>query len=334
MAELLQRIKNKTAYSYLDDSQRIDVLYVAGQPATLSFESGAVIKSSCINCFEESCLKIKVGENVWDDLRMSQTDVLCPTDAVFKDDDGNVSIDSDKCIGCGLCIAVCPVGAIHFNNQSKAVIHRDLSNLKRTDTPVVLNSLNISHSNQPIIESEPLIRGVLVNINMLDSRTATINRLVCKALQVTGIDTFLTRQGDVNMRMDGISAYGDFHILVEVETVANLDSPRDILDDVAVFCSRNNVDKSKVKGMIVLPELPNKRTEFWELISDIKNVVDLDIMIVPLTALLSVAWNKTAMDVLLFNLSKDNTSAREGITILLGREPNLASPCNLVEAAK
>ena len=31
-------------------------------------------------------------------------------------------IDQNKCIGCGTCVQLCPVGAISFNSDGKAVI--------------------------------------------------------------------------------------------------------------------------------------------------------------------------------------------------------------------
>lgn len=31
-------------------------------------------------------------------------------------------VDKKKCIGCGTCVAICPVGAISFGSDGKAVI--------------------------------------------------------------------------------------------------------------------------------------------------------------------------------------------------------------------
>ena len=33
-------------------------------------------------------------------------------------------IDKKKCISCGTCVAICPVGAISFGSDAKAVIDR------------------------------------------------------------------------------------------------------------------------------------------------------------------------------------------------------------------
>ena len=35
-------------------------------------------------------------------------------------------VDKNICIGCGTCVAVCPVGAIHFDENGKAEIDKGI----------------------------------------------------------------------------------------------------------------------------------------------------------------------------------------------------------------
>jgi anaerobic dimethyl sulfoxide reductase subunit B (iron-sulfur subunit) len=57
------------------------------------------VSISCQHCAEPQCVKV------------------CPTTAMHKDENGIVSVDQAKCIGCRYCEWACPYGAPHFNNE-------------------------------------------------------------------------------------------------------------------------------------------------------------------------------------------------------------------------
>lgn len=44
-------------------------------------------------------------------------EAACPVGAISKDETGFASIDFEKCISCGKCIAACPFGAVHERSQ-------------------------------------------------------------------------------------------------------------------------------------------------------------------------------------------------------------------------
>ena len=73
------------------------------QGANDTWESDAYVyhvSSSCQHCDDPACAKV------------------CPTRAMAKDaDTGLVSVDADKCIGCGYCEMACPYGAPHVDRQ-------------------------------------------------------------------------------------------------------------------------------------------------------------------------------------------------------------------------
>lgn len=51
---------------------------------------------------------------------------VCPTSAIYRVEDGTVSVDAKKCIGCKLCISACPLGNITFSPVEKKVVKCDL----------------------------------------------------------------------------------------------------------------------------------------------------------------------------------------------------------------
>ncbi|MEM3703318.1 MAG: 4Fe-4S dicluster domain-containing protein [Candidatus Bathyarchaeia archaeon] len=60
----------------------------------------------------------------------------CPTKAIYKEADGIVLVNRDLCIGCKMCVEVCPFRVIQFNLQDNIVekctlcVHRVREGLK------------------------------------------------------------------------------------------------------------------------------------------------------------------------------------------------------------
>ena len=52
---------------------------------------------------------------------------VCPTLAIEKDiETGGVTIDPDRCMGCGSCLTVCPFGAISYDSDRRQIMKCEL----------------------------------------------------------------------------------------------------------------------------------------------------------------------------------------------------------------
>lgn len=51
---------------------------------------------------------------------------VCPVEAITRNDQGIVLIDSDLCIGCRECMAACPFGAMQFDDEQDTAVKCDL----------------------------------------------------------------------------------------------------------------------------------------------------------------------------------------------------------------
>lgn len=57
------------------------------------------VPTLCNHCEDAACVRV------------------CPTEAMYKDENGLTLHDPDKCIGCKSCYQACPYGAINFNKN-------------------------------------------------------------------------------------------------------------------------------------------------------------------------------------------------------------------------
>ncbi|MGD2098800.1 MAG: 4Fe-4S dicluster domain-containing protein [Desulfobacterales bacterium] len=70
---------------------------------------GVYIPMSCQQCEDAPCLEV------------------CPKDAIYRDDVlESVAINHDLCIGCKMCVAACPFGAMRWNAGRSRVFKCDL----------------------------------------------------------------------------------------------------------------------------------------------------------------------------------------------------------------
>lgn len=72
-------------------------------------EAGLQVPMVCMQCDEPHCMTV------------------CTVNAITKDSKtGTVNVDSEKCIGCKMCVSACPFGNMTYSSRLKKVIKCDL----------------------------------------------------------------------------------------------------------------------------------------------------------------------------------------------------------------
>ncbi len=79
------------------------------------YEETAAMPLNCRHCEKAPCIQV------------------CPTSALYKDDDGAVLLSPLKCIGCMMCAVVCPFGIPRLDKRHKIMVKCDLCEYRRRE---------------------------------------------------------------------------------------------------------------------------------------------------------------------------------------------------------
>lgn len=335
MSKILKANYVQTEISIFKDGKISSVTFNPENSADILFQNGKKIKSGCLNCINPKCISVNDDDIEcvdFPDIAHDMSRYLCPVKAIRSGSD-HIAIDSSKCIGCGICVSSCPVGAI-FLRDGKAVVacaeKKDLEILSVDATGIKEQEHFLKENNnnekKGIIqkETERILGDITDEIKLMSQEEQNI--LARNLLIKLGNHATLARQGNVYMRMDGFYSNTKQFGVVEVETGTDmLDVSRAILDDVAVVNVRYSVDKSKNHPLAIVLSLPNKRTDYWQVLKDIRDIVKMRIGTITFGALLILLWNnKEVHDFDKFYIDVDNSSIRSAVTSLVGRPVNIS----------
>ena len=329
MSNLLSHAtESEIEYRFLDNLIPTQVTFVDNAPNTLQLSNGEEIASPCLNCSAKPCLYFdeSTHSNIVD---VVFSEDVCPTNALYLDESEQVMVDSDSCIGCGLCAFRCKTGAIYLANN-KAVIHRDVTHLfegKLPETEVKYNGSVINNLEQKTME--------LISIIHESKKSGVVtNNLIKSSFMSLGFKVIKPRVGDVNLRMDLIIDTNQKLYLVEIDGLGSPDTIRDVIDDVAIFCDKYNRKLDSLAGVSCLLEFPNKRSEYYELISDAESVLKFNIYSISLGVILAALFNRKYLNIDLFSINEKQTSCRTALETILESNCGFNGKSSLIEAAK
>ncbi len=334
MSRILSANYIQTEISIFKNGKICSLTFNPEKGTDILFQNGKRIQAGCINCINPKCMSLSDDDIEcveFPGIAHDMSKYLCPANAI-KSGAEQIVIDDKKCIGCGLCVVSCPVGAIYLKDGKARVAHVDKKELDilSVDATGIQKQKrfleeNVAVDKAGIIqkESERIIGSICDEIKQMSQEKQNI--LARNLLIKLGNHATLARQGNVYMRMDGFYSNKKQFGVVEIETGADmLDVSRAILDDVAVANVRYGVDKNKNHPLAIVLSLPNKRTDYWQVLKDIRDIVEMPIGTITFGALLLLLWNnKEVYDFDQFYIDVDNSSIRSSVSALLGRSINV-----------
>jgi Fe-S-cluster-containing hydrogenase component 2 len=321
-----------------------EICYAPGIPAEIVFSDNKKAHATCLHCSDAPCLNFSekdLENSAFPEFPQDGSTNVCATNAMTWDKENGVPvIDESRCINCGVCAIRCPVGAIFMTEQG-AKVHNDENNFfvsvegnEQIDNQIFNQSIvkfdNIKRTGKLLNETDEIMKKIYDKITLLRTEAQFPNILTRNLLLALDLRCSIRRRGDVNIRMDAVlGPPGTKYGVVEIEFDQNalLDSPRNILDDIAVLSSRYQIKPTEITPLIVSLVLPNSRSEYWRVIKDINNVLKIKINSITIGALLLFVWNlkKINFEYINFYADIDNMEIRNSIESYLKRKLNISS---------
>ena len=278
-----------------------EVLFEEDEATTVLLADGRAGTGSCLGCGSAPCLEKDPSElalfSVLDAFPGDPSLDVCPTRAIRWDAGKAVaSIVATDCIGCGLCVSRCPYGAISLMEGLTARVETN-----DTDGLVTAGPARGMHS-QPERKGQIAALDALAAANLpatvggLADTRATL--LVRNLLNEVGLSVRTRRRGDTNMRIDAVGfSRSKRPFVAEIEFGASvLESPRALLEDVAVLHSRYGYQVTDIDPVSIILSFPNVRSEYYQVIRDIETVLGLRCRTITVGALVALLWNCSRLE--------------------------------------
>lgn len=262
------------------------------------FNSGEeLIRGACCNCSQRYCSRYTSNElhsELFAAFPKNTSNRVCPTDAIDFDETGCAYINSDSCINCGLCVHRCPFAAIQFSpkkhtcqiNTERQLSYKECSS---NDQQLVINDLFaikkvVSYTGISKSFASTLADKMKVNTNAFPDLSEIVVR---NSFLNAGLICNTNAAGNNHFRVEFFAESNDKIIIGESE-ITNTDTlsvTRRILDDIAVLIGRYGFTSNQILPLAVINGLPNKRTDYYEVVEDIYNVLGVQICTITYHAL-------------------------------------------------
>ena len=314
--------------------------------ALIKFSDGGWAPGSCIHCLNPPCLEYTEDEielEIFKEFPSDRTLEVCPTKAIsWPQESDSPTIDSTVCISCGICVSRCPVAAIYIDSDETTAILNDLPNKyfllqdqevsETKQKPLLEMFLQVPESGIFVLEDDDILQRFFDKFKSVATEqkhsSQFPNHLVRNLMLEVGIQALMSRRGDAYLRMDIVfEQNGKNAGTCEVELGGGvLDAPRNLLDNLAVLVSRYEISKDNIMPLVVPLSLPNQRSEYWQVIKDIKQVLNLQINSLTIGMLVLLVWNRIKISLdsqEMLYADSDLYTLTDKFEQILGRELNV-----------
>ena len=285
----MKKLSLRDNYSY-NQSYKLDF-----QPSSIYITdgfSGFIVdgkkeRGRCAKCVQQFCRQYQRSElysEKFSTFPKNTSNRVCPVDAIRVGSDSCSTIDTQKCISCGLCLHRCPYSAIQIDfSKKKCWVNNENSH--------VIASTNQEESQKQIDSFNSLRREIhfskitsifanWLSIQLSSSTVKDISEIVVRnVLTNLGCKCNTNAPGNNHNRVEFFAESGKKIIIGESE-ITNSDTlsvTRRILDDLAVLSSRHKFPLKDIVPLAVINGLPNKRTDYYEVIEDIEKVLGIKV---------------------------------------------------------
>ncbi len=176
----------------------------------------------------------------------------------------------------------------------KVKIFEKLSNAE-TEKASPIN--NLVCNELPLFKKMERLRDSISIVKLTPNGENELIKLFFSGLKAS---VYFPRKGDNSERFDALIKFSDYMSVVEIEipSSAILDAPRNLLDDYAVLKMRKEEFSNTIVPLVICWDLPNKRTDYWNVISDIKEILGIEIKTISILALAVHYWTNTPINLI------------------------------------
>lgn len=154
---------------------------------------------------------------------------------------------------------------------------------------------NLVNNDLPLKEKMIQLRDAVSTVKLTPNGE---NELVEALFRGIGTDVYFPRKGDNSERFDALIDFNDYKSVIEVEIPSTeiLDAPRNLLDDYAVLKNRKKEDNEEIIPVVLCWDLPNKRTDYWNVVTDVNKILGIKIKTISILALALHYWTNTPIN--------------------------------------